>query len=99
MRVLKGTISGSIKSTAYEIPCTIKSIGVFNRGASAAVVNLGVTVSGVDYYFKSFNLASVGSTDSSDLVLTNVRVGANWQILIVSNQLVDYYLTIDDGSK
>lgn len=98
MQVIKGTISGSIKSTAYNIACTIKSIGVLNRSGGAAVVNFGVTVSGTDYYFKSFNLAAVGTTGSSDLVLTNVRVGADWQILIVASASCDYYLTIDDGT-
>lgn len=96
MQVLKGTISGSIKSTAFNIPCTIKSIGVFNRSAGAIVVNIGVTDDSVDTYFKSFNLAAVGATGSSDLIKTDVRVGANWQILIVASGSTDYFLTIKD---
>jgi hypothetical protein len=95
MAVLKGTISGSIKSTAYNIPCTIKSIGLFNRSAGAIVVNLGVTVSGVDYYFKSSNLAAVGSTGASETILTEIKVAANWQILVVASGSCDYYITID----
>ena len=99
MPVLKGTISGSIKSVGYNIPCTIKSIGLFNRDGSAKVVNLGIVDSGVDTYFKSSNLAAVGTSGSSELTLTNVRVLANWQILISSNGNIDYVLTIDDGSE
>lgn len=96
MPVLRGTISGSIKSTAYNIPCTIKSIGVYNRSGGAIVVNLGVTVSGVDYYFKSYNLAATGATGSSDLTLTNIKVLANWQILVSASGSCDYYISIED---
>lgn len=95
MAVLKGTISGSIKSTAYTQACTIKSIGLFNRSGGAIVVNLGVVDAGTDTYFKSSNLAAVGSAGSSELVLTNVRVKANWQILISASGSCDYVLTIE----
>lgn len=96
MQIIKGTISGSIKSTAFNIPCTIKSIGVFNRHSGAIVVNIGIVDSGVDTYFKSFNLAAVGTATSSDLIETEVRVNATWQILISTSGNCDYYLTIDD---
>lgn len=96
MPVLKGTISGSIKSTAYNLPCTIKSIGVWNRTGGAIVVNLGITdENGVDRYFKSYNLAALSSAGSSDLALTNIIVLANWQILVVASGSCDYYITID----
>lgn len=63
MPVYKGTISGSIKSTAYSLPCTIKSIGLWNRTGGAIVVNLGIVdANGIDTYFKSSNLAALGSS-------------------------------------
>jgi hypothetical protein len=95
MPVLKGSISGSIKSTAYNIPCRIKSIGLFNRSGGAIVVNLGVVASGVDTYFKSSNLAAVGSAGSSELTLTDITVLANWQILVSTNGLCDYVISIE----
>jgi len=96
MPVIKGTISGSIKSTAYNIPCTIKSIGVWNRTGGAITVNLGVTdESGVDTYFKSYNLAANGSSGSSDLSLTNIIMLSNWQLLIVASGSADYVITIE----
>ncbi len=95
MPVIHGTISGSIKCTAYTNVCRIKSIGLFNRTGGAIVVNLGITVSGIDTYFKSSNLAAVGTTGSSELVLTDVLILANWQLLITSSGSCDYMITAD----
>lgn len=97
MPVLKGITSGSIKSTAYNIPCTIKSIGVYNRHTSAIVVNIGVSASGTDTFFKSYNLAATGTSGSSDLTLTDIRVAANMQILVAASGSCNYYITIDTG--
>lgn len=97
MPVFKGNISGSIKSTAYNLPCTIKSIGVWNRSIGAIVVNLGITdENGVDLYFKAYNLAAVSSANSSDLTLTDIRVLANWRILVTASGSCDYFISIDD---
>lgn len=98
MQTLKGRTSGSIYSIAYKIPCTIVSIGVFNRSGSTNVINIGVRVSSTDTYFKSFNLAATGTAGSSDLIETNVRVAPNWQIVISASGSCDYFLTIDNGS-
>lgn len=95
MAVLKGTISGSIKSTAYNIAGTIKSIGLYNRHTSAVVVSVGISSGTTDYYFKGSNLAATLTTGFSELTLTDVTVPANWQILIVSTGPVDYFLSID----
>lgn len=95
MQTIKGTTSGSIKNTAYQIPCTIKSIGVYNRTGGAIVVSVGINSGTTDYYFKSFNLAATLTAGSSDLVLTNVRVPANWSIMIVASGSCDYFLTIE----
>lgn len=97
MPVFSGSISGSIKSTAYRLPCTIKSIGVWNRSGGAIVVNLGITdENGTDVYFKAYNLAASGSADSSDLALTDIKVLANWQVLVVASGECDYYISISD---
>lgn len=98
MPTIKGTITGSIKSTGYNIPCTITSIGLWNRSSGAVVVNLGVVDNGTDTYFKASNLAANGADGSSELTITNVRVLSNWQILIVASGEVDYVLNIEDGS-
>lgn len=97
MPVLKGTISGSIKSTAYSIPCTIKSIGIWNRSGGAIVANLGITdENGTDIYFKAYNLAAVGSANSSDLAKTDIKVLANWRILVATSGECDYYISISE---
>lgn len=97
MNVLKGTISGSIKSSTYNIACTIKSIGLWNRTGGAIVVNLGIVdENGVDTYFKSSNLAALAASGSSELTLTNIRVLANWKILIVASGSCDYVITLDE---
>ncbi len=97
MPVLRGSISGSIKSTALNLPCTIKSIGVWNRSGGAIVVNLGITdENGTDYYFKAYNLAASASAGSSDLALTDIKILANWRILISTSGACDYYLNLSE---
>ena len=96
MPLIKGTISGSIKSTGYNIPSTIKSIGLWNRTGGAIVVNLGIVdENDVDTYFKSTNLAALGSNGSSELTLTDITVLANWKVLIVASGECDYVISID----
>lgn len=96
MPVIKGTISGSIKSTAYSIPCTIKSIGVWNRTGGAIVANLGIVDENeVDTYFKSYNLAASGTSGSSDLTVADIKVRANWKILISTSGECDYVISIE----
>lgn len=93
--ILKGTITGSIKSTAYDIAGTIKSIYLWNRTNSAAVVNVGIVDEGVDTYFYSSNLAATAATGSSSNLETNVVVKAGWKILVTSSVAIDYYILIE----
>lgn len=95
MPVISGTTSGSIKSTALNIPCTIKSFSLYNKTGGSVSASIGVVVSGTDRYIHHSTLAAMGSTDSSFLVETNIGVPAYAQILIVASGEVDYFITID----
>ena len=89
--VLKGSTTGSITSTAYKIPCTIKSIALYNRTAGAIVVNIGVVAAGVETYFKTVSLAA----NASEYTETYIRVLGDWQIIVASAGSIYYYLTLE----
>lgn len=78
-----------------QIAGTLTSICVYNNAGSAAVVKIGIVVGGVtDRYLFSFNLAATGTATSSGYQLTSIVVKPTDKILIVTNQSVDYYITI-----
>lgn len=91
MPIIEGSISGSIKTIALDIPSNIKWIGLQNMTGGSVTVNLGIVVSGRDIYFKSVTLAA----NSSDDTLVDIRVLAGSQVLIVSSGVVHYYLTVE----
>lgn len=95
MPVLQGTTSGSIMSTAYNIPCTIESFSVYNKSGGAIVVKIGIVVSGSERYMFSINLAAVGTSGSSHYENTNIKVPTNAEIIIVTSGEIDYVVTID----
>jgi hypothetical protein len=92
MPIISGTISGSIKGIALNVPSKIISFSLWDRSGGGAIVNLGVVVSGRDIYFKTITLSAGGSDDEA----TDINVLAGSQILIVSNATVDYYFSLDD---
>jgi len=95
--VISGNTTGSIKSTAIDIPCTIVSIALYNNTAGAIVAKTGIVVSGTDRYLFSDNLAAAGSAGSSVYHDVNIVVKAGGRILIVSSAGglgLDYYITV-----
>ena len=84
MSVLSGTTSGSIKSTALNIPCTIKSFSLYNNTGVAVVVTVAIEVNGSDTYIASTNLAAAGSTGSSFYQDVNIKVPALGKIYITT---------------
>jgi len=95
MPILQGTTSGSIMSTAYNIPCVIESFSVYNKTGGAVVVKVGIVVSGSERYMFNINLAAVGTATSSYYESTNIKVPANAEIIIATSGEIDYVVTID----
>lgn len=90
MPELSGTISGSIKSVALVVPCNIKWFSLWNRTGGSITVNVGLTISGTDRYFKSVILPAWTSTDE----LVNIRVLAGCQIIVSASGNCDYIFTL-----
>lgn len=90
MPVISGNTSGSIRSVALEIPCNVKWIGLRDKG-SGSNVDLAIVVSGREIYFKRVVLAANASSDT----LVDIRVLAGSQILVVTNNEIDYYFTLE----
>lgn len=92
MPILQGTTSGSIMSTAYNIPCVIESFSVYNKTGGAVVVKIGIVVSGSERYMFNINLEE---DTSSYYESTNIKVPASAEIIIVTSGEIDYVVTID----
>ena len=90
MPVLSGTTSGSIRSVALTLPYNVKWIGVKDNG-SGSTVKLAIVVSGREIYFKTIVLSANASLDE----LVDIRVLAGSQIVIVTTNSIDYYLTLE----
>lgn len=95
MSILSGTTAGSIKSTALNIPCTIKSFSVYNKTGVAVVVTIAIEQNSSDTYIASVNLAASGSTGSSFYQEANIKVPKLGKIYITTSGSIDYYFTID----
>lgn len=91
MPSLTGTINGSIKSVALNVPCNIRWLSIWNRSAGVATVNLGIVVSGRDIYFKALSIAIGGSSNEE----VDIRLLAGAQILVSTNQSIDYTFTLE----
>jgi len=102
MPAIKGTISGSILCEAINIPCTIVSYSLYNRHSGIASVSIGITSEETNVYIRHIHLTASDTEGSSFYENTNIIVPINAQILIASNNDVDYYFTIKGinyGSK
>lgn len=98
MPTLSGNISGSIKSTALNISCRIKSFSLVNKTTGSVVGRIGVVISSQDRYFYDTLLTALGTVGSSYLVKTDIEVPANIQILIVTSASapgIDYVITYE----
>lgn len=91
MPVLKGTVTGSIRSIPYNIPSTIKSICLYNRSGGSVTATIAISVDTIETYIKSFTIASLGS----EYLETNILVPKEAEIVIASSGSLDYYLTIE----
>lgn len=93
--VITGNISGSIKSTALTTAGILTAITVYNNSGSASIVRIGITISGVDTFLFSFNLAASGSTGSSGYQETSINLITGAQVVIVASQQTYYSFTIN----
>jgi len=93
--VLTGNITGSIKSAALPNSGVLTAITVYNNSGSASVVRIGVTISGVDTFLFSFNLAVSGSAGSSSYLETKINLTTGSKVVIVASQQTYYSFTIN----
>ena len=93
--VINGSTSGSIKSTALTIGGVLTAITVYNNSGGASVVRVGVSVSGTDTFYFSFNLAASGATGSSAYQETNINIQTGAQVLIAASAQTFYSFTIN----
>lgn len=91
MPVIQGNISGSIKSVALNLPCTIKWFSVYDKSGSGATVKIAIVTNTTEIYIKNIVLAANASFDGS----VDVKILASSQILIVANASTDYYFSLE----
>jgi len=98
MPLISGNISGSINTTAFNIPCTIKSFSFYNKTGGAVVATLGIVVNGTDRYVYQASLSAMGSADCSYLQEASIKVPKDCQILLITSASapgVDYTITAE----
>lgn len=94
MSVFEGNISGSIKSSALNIPSTIKSFSLVNKSGGAITVS--VYISEADGSDRAIIPVSVSLGVGEAYISDTVRVvKKNYYILIVASGSCDYYFTIE----
>lgn len=89
MAVFRGSGSGTITSTAYNIPATIKSFSIANTSGVNITVTVyidGIAITGVDFTLKE---------DQAYIRDSYIRILAGDVISIVTSDTVDYYFTIE----
>ena len=94
---VKGNISGSIKSEALEIMGTLSSFTLYNKSGGAIVCSIGIVTAdtATDRYLFNFNLAAVGTANSSAYQETNIKIDVGAKVFIVSSGSCDYLFQID----
>lgn len=95
MPVFQGNTTGSIKSSALNVPSTIKSFSLTNKSGGAITVSVYIATS--DSTNRAIIPVSVplaaGEAYISD---TERKVLSNYYILIVTSGSLDYYFSIDE---
>lgn len=94
MPVFEGNITGSIRSSAKNLPSSIKSFSLVNKSASV----ISVTV-----YISSASSAEIAITplsvllDVGEAYISNVerKVLTSYYIIVVASGDCDYYFTIE----
>lgn len=91
MPEISGTISGSIKSVALQVPCNVKWFSLYDNG-SGSTGRIGMVISGHEVYFHAFTLAANASSEQ----LVDIKLLAGAQIIVVSSNSIDYVFTLSD---
>jgi hypothetical protein len=89
MSVFRGSGSGTITSTAYNIPATINSFSIVNTSGGNITVTVyinSIAVTGIAYSLKS---GQAYVRDSA------IRMQSNDVITINASGTIDYYFTIE----
>ena len=89
MAVFRGSDSGTINSTAYNIPATIKSFSIVNTSGGNITVTVyvrDIAITAIDYTLKE------GQAYIRD---APIRMQAEDVITIITSDTVDYYFTIE----
>jgi replication-associated recombination protein RarA len=90
MKALVGNTSGSVMVANYEIPATIKSIRLSDRGGAGATVTIIVNAGGQERYVRRFVIgANESATDDIE-----TRLSAGFQLIVLASASVDYYITL-----
>ncbi len=95
MAIIFGTGTGSITSAGYNTEGTIKTICLWNKTASVAISSVGIIVDGINTFVFSATLTAYGTDGSSVYQAANIKVKANWGIIISCNNPIDYYLLVE----
>lgn len=95
--IVNGNTSGSIKTVALESTGTLTSFTLYNKSGGAIVCSVGIVTSDTltDRYMFNFNLAAVGTANSSVYQETNIPIVTGAKVFLVVSGSTDYVINID----
>lgn len=93
MPVIKGSVSGSISTVSYNIPCKIISGYLVNKTGGNVIVNLYVASgSGSDTSIVPYNLTLISG--AMYIINEEIILKKDNYLIIVTNGSLDYYFSI-----
>ena len=94
MPVLKGSVSGSISTISYNIPCKVLSGFFVNKSSGAVILNIYVASgSGSDRQIIPLNTTLISGTM---YVFQDVfKMAADDYFIITTNANLEYYITVE----
>lgn len=91
MPVFKGTTSGSITSSALNIPSTVKSYTLTNKTGGALSVTVAIVEPNVSTtYIRTESVAANSTVYGSDEIVLK----SGFYILVIASGEFDYYFSI-----
>lgn len=92
MPVFQGQVSGSIATVSFNIPCEIISGYFVNRGSGSVILNVYVATESGDRAIVPINTTLISGT--MYLIDTTILLRANYYLIITTNAVLDYYISI-----
>lgn len=92
MPVFHGSISGSISTIPFNIPCEIISGYFTNKSSGSVILNVYIATESGDRAILPINTTIISG--AQHILDTTVLLKQNYYLIIITNAQLDYYISI-----